>query len=56
MIVAGRKVTLETILATLPAIGATPDSVVLDRCGRWVNAARAISAARVRNAFIVLRR
>ena len=43
----------DTVLSSAPGIVATSDSVVLDRCGRWVNAAREIIAARIPAAKVI---
>jgi hypothetical protein len=43
----------DAVLAATDAVVATADSVVLDRCGRWVNLARQIVAAEVPSARIV---
>jgi hypothetical protein len=43
----------DKILGQTPAVVATSDSVVLDRCARWCNAARAIVTASTPHAYIV---
>jgi hypothetical protein len=43
----------DKVLSDTIAVVATSDSVVLDRCAQWFNAAREIIAARVPDAFVV---
>jgi len=43
----------DTILSAAEQIVVTADSVILDRCARWANLARAIVSARVPEAWIV---
>lgn len=43
----------DKLLADTTAIIATSDSVVLDRCARWINAAREIITTRVPQPFVV---
>lgn len=43
----------DTVLAASPGIVASSDSVILDRCAQWLNAARHIIDARVPHAHIV---
>jgi hypothetical protein len=43
----------DTLLVETAAIVVSADSMVLDRCGRWFNAAREIVAARIPNANVL---
>ena len=43
----------DTLLATAPGIVVSSDSFVLDRCERWMNAARDIIATKLPHAHIV---
>jgi hypothetical protein len=43
----------DAILAHIPDMVATADSVVLDRCASWFNLARAVVAARINDAFVI---
>jgi hypothetical protein len=43
----------DKVLADSHAIVVSSDSAVLDRCGRWTNAARAIIATRLSTAWVI---
>ena len=43
----------DPLLAESPEIVATADSVILDRCGRWLNLARQVVETRVADAWIL---
>ena len=43
----------DALLATSPGIVVSSDSVILDRCTKWFNAARPIIVAKVPDAFVV---
>lgn len=43
----------DKVLASSPALVASSDSFVLDRCAKWLNAARHVITARVPHAYLV---
>jgi hypothetical protein len=43
----------DALLANSPAIVATSDSVILDRCAKWLNAARHLIEEKVPHAHVL---